>query len=160
MRGMRTKPGALAHDPSKPLPPPLPGVDFVVWRRLVDQVRTGLPALASVLDQASPIKLGEAGVELGFSPNSFEATRVSEPRYAEPLRRAVQSELGPEASVTITLTDDAREALTLAKIEAAELWERREAARKRVAAHPLVRAAIEELGAELRDVRVNKDERR
>jgi hypothetical protein len=39
----------------------------------------------------------------------------------------------------------------------AERWERREAVRKRIAAHPLVRAVIEELGAELKDVKVSEE---
>jgi hypothetical protein len=39
----------------------------------------------------------------------------------------------------------------------AERWERREAARKRISQHPLVRAIIEELGAELKDVKVSEN---
>ena len=154
---MRHQPGALAHDPTKPLPEPLPGVDFATWRRIVEQIRSTHPALSSVLELASPQHLGQDGVKLGYPPNSFEAARVTEPRYAEPLAKAIQAELGPEAAVTIEHTDRAYNELTLAKVLNAERWERREAARKRIAQHPLVRAIIEELGAELKDVKVSED---
>jgi DNA polymerase-3 subunit gamma/tau len=156
-RGVRHQPGALAHDPSKPLPEPLPGVDFAAWRRIVEQARSTHPALASVLELASPRRVGPSGVTLGFPPNSFEAARITEPRYAEPLARALQGELGPEARVSIELSDAAYGELTLGKVLNAERWERREAARRRIAAHPLVRAVIEELGAELKDVKVSED---
>jgi DNA polymerase-3 subunit gamma/tau len=156
-RGVRHQPGALAHDPSKPLPPPLPGVDFGAWRRIVSLIRNTHPALSSVLELASPQKLGSEGVTLGYPPNSFEAARVTEPRYAEPLAKAIQAELGPQATVVIEHTDRAHDELTLAKVLNAERWERREAARKKIASHPLVRAIIEELGAELKDVKVSEE---
>lgn len=156
-RGPRQQPGALAHDPSKPLPGPLPGVDFSAWRRIVEQIRGTHPALASVLELASPRSIGPAGVTMGYPPNSFEAARVSEPRYAEPLAKALQAELGPEAKATVELNDRAYDELTLAKVLNAERWERREAARQRVSQHPLVRAIIEELGADLKDVKVSEN---
>ncbi|MCS6901221.1 MAG: DNA polymerase III subunit gamma/tau [Myxococcales bacterium] len=154
---VRHPPGALAYDPSKPLPEPLSGVDFALWRRIVEQVRNTHPALASVLELASPRRLGPAGVTLGFPPNSFEAVHITKPRCAEPLARALQAELGPDARVFIELSDAAYGELTLSKVLNAERWERQEAARKRIAAHPLVQAVIEELGGELKDIKVSED---
>lgn len=136
----------------------MPGIDFAVWQGIVEQLRGTAPALASLLDHAVPMKLDASAAVLGFAPSSFEATRIAEPKYTEPLTRAIHGALGPEARVSIELTEVAHESLTLARVRAAELWARREAARQRVLAHPLVRAAIEELGAELRDVRVNEEE--
>ena len=157
--GARFKPGALAHDPNKPMPKAAPGIDMSLWQKVVDTARTESPSLAALLDSAVPLRLQAAAVVLALGPNSVEATRLSEPRYREALDRAVRATFEPTPPVTIELSETAREGLTLARLRAAEMWERREAARKRVLEHPLVRAAIEELGAELRDVRVEDDRR-
>ncbi len=159
-RGVRQNaPTAMQHDPSKPMPEPAPGVDFAVWKRVVERVREERPSLASVLEFAAPLKLGAAGVVLGFAPNSFVTAQASEPRHAELLTKAVRGECGPDASVSIELTESAATALTIARLKAADLYERRQRARMRVLEHPMVKAAMEIFGAELRDVRFEDDGR-
>lgn len=128
-----------------------------MWRSIVEQARKDHPALASILELASPHQLGPTGLTLSYPPNSFEVTRIKETRYAEPLAQLIHSQLGPETSVSIHLSEQASHELTLSKILNAERWERREAAKHRIAQHPLVRAILEELGAELKDIKVSED---
>jgi len=125
------------------------------WKRVVQRVREGSVSFASILELAAPLTVGAEGVVIGFSPGSFAAAQASEPKHTELLTRAARAELGDGASMSIELTPEADGALTLARINAAEQWERREAARKRVVGHPLVQAAMELLGAELQDVRLD-----
>lgn len=100
------------------------------------------------------MKLGPQGVVIGFPPGSFFAAQASEPKHTELLTCTVRSQLGPDATVSIELTDAAHDALTLARIKEYEEWERQDKARRRVVEHPTVRAIIEILGAELRGVRL------
>jgi DNA polymerase III subunit gamma/tau len=159
-RGARTMQTALGHDPSQPLPLPPEGVDFEVWSAIVARVRTERPSLGSALEFAAPLQLGPAGLVLGFPPGSFVTAQASEPKHAELLATAAREILGPDATVSFELSEASRAALTLSKIKAVEQYKRREEARRKVTEHPLVQAAIELLGAELRDVKIVEEEGR
>jgi hypothetical protein len=115
-----TKQSAITATKQEFLPPAPPGVDFAVWSKIVERVRAERPQLASALEFAAPMALGPAGLVLGFPPGSFVTAQALEPRHVETLTRAVRDELGPEATLSIELTEASRTALTLAKIKAAK----------------------------------------
>jgi hypothetical protein len=150
----------VVHDPSVPLPEPRPGVDMAAWTRVVDRVAALRAPLASILELGAPLACSSNGVVLGFAPDTFEATQAADARHAELLLASVRAELGEAATLAIELTGEAPQLLTLARVRAAEAYERREAARAKVIDHPLVRAAVEVLGAELIDVRLGDDRSR
>ena len=128
---------------------------MAVWARIVARVRVARAPLAAVLELADPARLAADGVVLRFPPQSFLAAQASEPQNTELLTRAVRDELGDAATLSIELAEGAESALTLARMNAAELHARRLAARERVLAHPLVQAAMEALEANLEEVRLD-----
>jgi DNA polymerase-3 subunit gamma/tau len=144
----------VVHDPSVPLPAPRANVDMAAWTRVVDRLARDKAPLASLLELAAPLEVSAERVVLGFAPDTFEAGQASDPRHVEVVLSAVRAELAAETSVSIELTAEAPQLLTLARVRAAEAWERREAARARVIEHPMVKAAMELLDAELVDVRL------
>jgi DNA polymerase-3 subunit gamma/tau len=127
---------------------------MAAWTRVVDRLARDKAPLASLLELAAPLEVSAERVVLGFAPDTFEAGQASDPRHVEVVLSAVRAELAAETSVSIELTAEAPQLLTLARVRAAEAWERREAARARVIEHPMVKAAMELLDAELVDVRL------
>jgi DNA polymerase-3 subunit gamma/tau len=153
-RSSARQPQQPTFDPAAPLPAAHPGVDMKTWAKIVDRVRQQRAPLAAVLELADPLTLSADAVVLRFPPQSFLAAQASEAQNTELLTRAVRGELGEGATLSIELSAEAETALTLARIHAAELHEKRLAARARVLAHPLVKAAMEALDATLEDVKL------
>jgi len=129
------------------------GLDLVGWRATVDVVRAKRPRLASVLDHAGLLQFGPDRVVLGYA-NSFLMSQATEASAKEILFGALRSHFGvvPELSFETLASKD--EALTVAAVENAERRQRVEAMKRAVVEHPLVTAAIELVGAELKDVRL------
>lgn len=155
--GARVAPGRPGADAGQPLPPPPPGVDMGRWRRIVDGIRTEKPSLASVLDGAVPLTLSSEQAVLAFPPDGFLSQQASEASSVEFLTQRVRAELGPSCAVSFELSPEANTGLNVARLRAREAYERRRAAERVVEEHPLVRAAVELLGAELREVTVPDD---
>ncbi|HEU4410528.1 MAG TPA: DNA polymerase III subunit gamma/tau [Polyangiaceae bacterium] len=148
-RGAPMRPG---HDAGQPLPPPPPGVDMGRWRRIVEGIRAERPSLASVFDGVVPLQLSPEQAVLAFPPDGFLSSQASEPPSVELLTQRVRAELGPSCAVSFELSPEATTGLTVGRLRAREAYERRRAAERVVEEHPLVRAAVELLGAELRGV--------
>jgi DNA polymerase-3 subunit gamma/tau len=156
--GARGAVGRPGSDYGQPLPPAPPGVDMARWRRIVDAIRADKPAFASVLDGAVPLRLSAEQVLLAFPPDGFLSSQASEAPHVELLTQRVRAELGPSCAVSFELSPDAVTGLTVGRMRVREAYERRRAAERAVEEHPLVRAAVEALGAEIREVVVPPDE--
>ncbi len=156
--GVRLSPGRPGADAGLPLPAAPPGVDMARWRRIVEGIRAEKAPLASVLDGAVPLCLSAEQAVLAFPPDGFLSSQASEAPSVELLTQRVRAELGPSCAVSFELSPEASEGLTVGRMRAHEAYERRRAAERKVEEHPLVRAAIEQLGAEIRSVAVPDDE--
>jgi hypothetical protein len=90
--------------------------------------------------------------------SSFLGAQATEPAAKEMLRAALSAHFGRPTDV-IFETDSPRSGATptVAQVDSAERKARLEAARRAVASHPLVTAAVELLGAELQNVRLPQD---
>jgi DNA polymerase-3 subunit gamma/tau len=121
-------------------------------------VRTKRPALASVLEHAALLRFDAERVDLGYETGSFLVGQASEPSAKELLRSALATHFGKDTQLAIETIAAKSGNVTLAMIETAERKTKLDLARKAVAEHPLVAAAIELLGAELRDVRLAEAE--
>jgi DNA polymerase-3 subunit gamma/tau len=149
-------PRAPSAPPPAALPPP-GAPDLGEWRRVVESLRARKPALASVLEHAALLELGPERVVLGYEQGSFLAAQVADPAALELARAAVRAHFGRPTELVFELAASRAGAVTMAQVESAERKARIDAAKTAVASHPLVTAAIAELGAELRDVKLSQD---
>ncbi|UQA60799.1 DNA polymerase III subunit gamma/tau [Polyangium aurulentum] len=137
---------------------PAVSVDLTAWRSVLELVRAKRPPLASVLEHAALIRIDSDGVVLGFEPNSFLGKQAQEPAAIDALRAALATHFGGRPEVTFEGVRDRGAAPTLAQLDSADRKVRLENARRAIVEHPLVTAAIELLGAELRDVRLSAED--
>lgn len=148
----RPSPGSFVAAPATDLPAGW----IEAWRAIVAAVRAQRAALASVLEHALLLDLGPERVRIGYPDSSFLGVHATEKVAREVLEKAVHAHFGAETPVEIDL-GCVQTGTTLAQIEAAARRARIEAARKAIADHPLVAAAVELLGAELKDVRLSPE---
>ncbi len=134
-------------------PPNLEG-----WRAVLAIVRTRRPALASVLEHAALLRFDAERVELGYEVTSFLVGQATEASARELLVSALATHFGRATELSFETIGARSGNVTVAMLETAERKSKLDAARRAVAAHPLVTAAIEVLGAELRDVRLAEAE--
>ena len=151
-------PPPAARPPTAVAPPPRPAppdVDIAGWRAVLTTIHTKRPAIASVLEHAAVLAFGAERVVLGYEPGSFLAAQATDTSAVEVLTRHVRDYFGTATPVAFDLTAGPRSNPSIAAIDGEERRLRLESARRTVAEHPLVRAAVEILDAELRDVRLN-----
>jgi len=126
------------------------------WRAILERIRAERSPLASVLEHASPISFSADRVVLGYDAQSFFAAQATEASAVELLTRQVRAHFGASTPVAFDLTAGPRSGPSIAVLDTEDRKRRLEEARRSVAEHPLVKAAQEILGAELRDVRVTE----
>jgi DNA polymerase-3 subunit gamma/tau len=126
------------------------------WRAVLARIRAERAPLASILEHASPIAVSAERVVLGYEPGSFLAAQATDASHVELLTRHVREYFGTVTPVAFDLTASPKANPSVASIDIEERKVRLEQARRAVAEHPLVKAAIEILGAELKDVRVTE----
>lgn len=137
----------------------IPGnTDLGLFRAVLDIVRDKRPALASVLEHAVLLHVGPDRLTLGFEGETFLSKQAQEPLAQDILRNALAAHFGGRPDVTFESVAPMSGLATIAQLDSAERKARLESARRAVASHPLVTAAIELLGAELRDVRLAQDD--
>ncbi|MBK6517586.1 MAG: DNA polymerase III subunit gamma/tau [Polyangiaceae bacterium] len=130
---------------------------FAVLADLADAVRAKSGRLASVLERAALVEATEHRLVLGFEARSFEAGLVAEPQARVLIASMAVATLGPGAAVELVDVASGDEVPTLAKMVSEAVRARRDAIDRSIRTHPLVVAAVEHLGAEIRDVRLPKD---
>ncbi|MDI1483852.1 DNA polymerase III subunit gamma/tau [Polyangium sp. y55x31] len=139
--------------PSAPNP-----ADLAAFRAVIELVRAKRAPLASVLEHAALLRIGPDGIVLGFEADSFLGRQAQEPIAKEAIRAALAAHYGGNPDVTFETLRPQSGAVTVAQIDGAGLRARLDNARRAIADHPLVTAAIELLGAELRDVRLGHED--
>jgi DNA polymerase-3 subunit gamma/tau len=128
--------------------------DLEAWRTALAAVRSKRPALASVLEHAALLSWGPARVELGYEAGSFLVGQATDASARELLLGALTEHFGRRPELSFETIAPKSGNVTLAMLETSERKVKLDAAKRAVAEHPLVAAAIELLGAELRDVRL------
>ncbi|NUP12742.1 MAG: DNA polymerase III subunit gamma/tau [Polyangiaceae bacterium] len=151
--------------PELPAPPPNrytaisdPGhAGFAILADFADAARTRSGRLASILERAALIEASDTRLVLGYEPRSFEANLLAEPQAKALLASLAGSTLGHGATVDIVDHVLAAETPTLAKMVSDAVRARREEIDRGIRNHPLVAACVNDLGAEIRDVRLPRD---
>ena len=126
------------------------------WRAVLGRIRAQRAPLASILEHASPIAFSAERVVLGYEPGSFLAAQATEASHVELLTKHVREYFGTVTPVAFDLTVGPKANPSVASLDTEDRKVRLEQARRAVAEHPLVKAAIDILGAELKDVRVTE----
>jgi DNA polymerase-3 subunit gamma/tau len=121
---------------------------------VLDRVRAKRPALASVLEHAALLYFGPDRVALGYEASSFLVGQATEASSKELLVSACRAHFGAAPEVSFETIASKNAAVTVAMMDSAERKQKMDAARRAVLEHPLVAAAIELLGAEIKDVRL------
>lgn len=127
------------------------------WEAILVIVRDDKPALASVYEHAAPLEVTEARVHLAYREGTFLAEQAAASEARAILAAAASRHFGQDVEIEVQLGARHGEVQSVAAKNAAALAARVEAARERVRQHPLVAAAVEHLGAELREVRLPND---
>ncbi|TKC99377.1 DNA polymerase III subunit gamma/tau [Polyangium fumosum] len=150
------------------VPPPAEGAsrgssapsapDLATFRAVIELVRAKRAPLASVLEHAALLRIGPDGLALGFEDNSFLGKQAQDPLAKEAIRAALAAHFGGTPEVTFETLRPQSGTVTVAQIDGADRRARLDNARRAIADHPLVTAAIELLGAELRDVRLGHED--
>jgi len=141
--------------PEAPLP--TSNIDLRDWRAILEKVREKRAALASVLEHAGPIEVGPLRVSLRYPPGSFLVPQATEKSALLLLESIVREHFASPTTIDIEVGDIPPGTITVAQLETFDRKARVDTARRAVAKHPLVSAAIELLGAELRDVRLAQE---
>lgn len=128
------------------------------WRAVLGLVRERRPALASVLEHAALLRFGPDRVEIGYEATSFLVGQAKDGAAREILLGALSAHFGRAPELAFETIASKNGSVTVAMLDTADRKLKLDAARRAVAEHPLVAAAIELLGAELRDVRVAEAE--
>jgi DNA polymerase-3 subunit gamma/tau len=131
-------------------------VSLDAWRAVLGRIRAQRAPLASILEHASPIAFSAERVVLGYEPGSFLAAQATEASHVELLTKHVREYFGTVTPVAFDLTAGPKANASVATLDIEERKVRLEQARRAVAEHPLVKAAIDILGAELKDVRITE----
>ncbi len=158
-RAPSAPPPSAAPIPPPPREPELsPPPNLEGWRAVLAVVRSRRPALASVLEHAAILRFDAERVALGYEATSFLVGQATEASAKEILASALAAHFGSAPELAFETIGARSGNVTVAMIETAERKSKLDAARRAVATHPLVTAAIEVLGAELRDVRLAEAE--
>jgi hypothetical protein len=137
-------------------PSPSTEPSLVVWRTIIERLRSARPAIASIFEHAVPIEVSPERVVLGFEPAAgFLATRASEADALEQVTSAVRGHFGVTTQVELRASAQAQRGVrTVAAIDAELRTAEIEKARAAIEAHPLVQEAMRVFGAQLRDVKL------
>ncbi len=136
-----------------PTPTPAPAAPFEHWRAIVERISESEPHVASLFEQAFARKAEPGRVVIGFAAASFAAAQVDAAKLAVAQRCAAQH-FGVATVIEVDASAAAVPTDTVAAVRSAERAAHVEEAKRRVAANPAVTAALEVLGAELRDIRL------
>lgn len=128
---------------------------MVEWRALLEKIAEVSPLAASVLEQGTLLAVEPARIVVGFAADSFALAQVT-PETLAIAMRAASAARGRDTEVVVETTTDSQRGRTAAAARQAERQAQLDGARGRIADHPLVRAAVRELEAELRDVRLHE----
>ena len=127
--------------------------EIATWRAILEAIRRRRPALSSVLTHAQIFDMTPERVTLAYDQTSFLYAQATDASARELLTAAVRAHFGAETEVVLEIAVG-KSGTTVAELDARERKAKQEAARREVAEHPLVLAAIRSLGAELIDVRL------
>jgi DNA polymerase-3 subunit gamma/tau len=137
-------------------PPARFDYDVAAWRGVLDRIRGANSNLAVSLELVGVLSFTAERVELAYEAHEYHLIDlVTEASARETLGAALRAHFSRAPELVFSATT--AKTGTVSQVLGAEKKAKLDAARRGVAEHPLVTAAIELLGAELRDVKLSAE---
>jgi DNA polymerase-3 subunit gamma/tau len=146
------------EDPTPQPAPTRPSETASDWRAILDRVRATDASLAATFEHAAPLEISRTRIALGYAQNDLLGSRASEEGAIAALGRAAHAHFGVAVVVHVDARYHGGKTGSVHAIDTAERRADIAKARTAVEEHPLVRDIVRLFDAELRDVKLPKDE--
>jgi len=150
------KPPASPAPPAAAAPPARhSGGDQPTWERFVDFVNRKCPAIGSLLEHGSPLKMEAGTLEIGFPAGSYYLSSIQDAESIGEIRALANEFYSRETAVKVTAITPASDAapLSLAEKKKSDRERRQEELKQEVAGHPLINEALRIFGGKITDIR-------
>lgn len=146
---------AAQPTPETPTPKALPHGSHSDWERFVAFIVEKRPAIGSVLEHGSPLKLEPGLMEIGFPAGSYFLTSAQDADSIKEIRALAQEFNGAATTVKIkSITPETGDSpLSLAEKKKSDQHQRIEGLKQEVAAHPVINEALRLFGGTITDIR-------
>jgi DNA polymerase-3 subunit gamma/tau len=138
-----------------PAPKAQPHGSHSDWERFVAYVVEKRPAVGSVLEHGSPLKLEPGQMEIGFPVGSYYLTSAQDADSIKEIRELVQEFSGIATTVRIKpiIPETGDSPQSLAEKKKCDREQRFEGLKQEVAAHPVINEALRLFGGTITDIR-------
>jgi DNA polymerase-3 subunit gamma/tau len=125
------------------------------WERFVAFVVEKRPAVGSVLEHGSPLKLESGLMEIGFPAGSYYLTSAQDADSIREIKELAEEFRGADTVVKIrSITPETGASpRSLAEKKKSDREERVESLKQEVAAHPVINEALRLFGGTITDIR-------
>jgi DNA polymerase-3 subunit gamma/tau len=146
---------AAQPPPAAPAPKAQPHGSHSDWERFVAFTVEKRPAIGSVLEHGSPLKLEQGLMEIGFPAGSYFLTSVQDTDSIKEIQSLAQEFSGAATIVKIRaiIPETGESPQSLAEKKKSEREERIEGLKQEVAAHPVINEALRLFGGTITDIR-------
>jgi DNA polymerase-3 subunit gamma/tau len=140
---------------ASPALPQQPAVGKKDWEHFVSFAVVNNPAIGSVLEHGSPIKMESGSIEIGFPAESYFLTSARDPDSLAAIKALAEKFNGRETKVTITAIsqDSTGSPESLAEKKKRDEDERAISLKKEIESHPLINEALRVFGGAITDIK-------
>ena len=140
---------------ASPASKPQPRGSHSDWERFVAYVVEKRPAIGSVLEHGSPLKLETGVMEIGFPSGSYYLTSAQDADSIKEVRLLAQEFTGSETSIRIKaiIPETGVSPQSLAEKKKHDQEQRIESLKQEVAANPVINKALNLFGGTITDIR-------
>jgi DNA polymerase-3 subunit gamma/tau len=159
----RSEPKQASHQPAKAAQPTPahttpkahPHGSHSDWERFVTYCVEKRPAIGSILEHGSPLKLEPGAMEIGFPASSYYLTSAQDTDSTREIRELAQEFSGSATTVKIKpiLPETGDSPLSLAEKKKSSQLQRIESLKREVAEHPVINEALRLFGGTITDIR-------
>jgi DNA polymerase-3 subunit gamma/tau len=128
------------------------------WRAILERIRETDAPLAAAFEHAAPLEVSRARIALGFAQDDLLGSHASEEGAIAVLTRAAHAHFGVPVVIHVDTRHQGGKRGSVHAIDTAERRAEIAKARTAVENHPLVRDIVRLFDAELRDVKLPKEE--
>jgi DNA polymerase-3 subunit gamma/tau len=148
-------PKAAKPAPATPAPKTPPHGPHSDWERFVAFIIEKRPAIGSVMEHGSPLKLEPGLMEIGFPAGSYYLTSAQDPDSIREIRELAQEFSGSATTVKIRpiIPETGDSPQSLAEKKKSDREQRIEGLKQEVAAHPVINEALRLFGGTITDIR-------
>lgn len=142
-------------DASPTVSSPKPASGKKDWEHFVSFAVANNPAIASVLEHGSPLKMAANTIEIGFPADSYFLTSARDPDSVAAIKALAEKFNGGETKITITAIsqDTAGSPESLAEKKKRDEAERSNSLKNEIESHPLINEALSIFGGVITEIK-------